>query len=141
MAVTASLYNHTPKLFANKDVDLAALKLMLLDNDATFDATDTDLSGISGDEVSGNGWDAGGEALTGVAVTVANTNDAKLDANDLSVTATGGSISAYKGVIYDDTGNYPLIFLDFGGVQTAGEGAPFIVTWNAAGIVTWTNAA
>lgn len=141
MAVTISLYNHTPKLFANGDVDLTALKLMLLDNDATFTASHTAISSISGDEVSGNGWDTGGELLDNAAVTVVTTNDAKLDADDISVTATGGNIGpAYKGVIYDDTGNYPLAFIDFDGAQTAGNGTAFLVTWNASGIFTWTNA-
>lgn len=140
MAVTISLYNHTPKLFANGDVDLGALKFMLTD-EHSFSAADTDLSGISGDEVSGSGWDAGGEAISGAAVTVTGTNDAKLDGDDITVTATGGAISADGGVIYDNTGDYPLAYVAFGETKTADEGADFKITWNAGGIITWTNAA
>lgn len=141
MAVTISLYNHTPKLFANGEVDLTAIKLMLLNNSATFTAAHTDISSISGNEVSGSGWSSGGELLSGVAVTAVTTNDAKLDADDVSVTATGGNIGpAYKAVVYDATGSFPLAFIDFGGSQEAGNGTAFLVTWNASGIITWTNA-
>lgn len=146
MAVTVSLYNHTPKLFANGEVTLASLKLMLLNDSATFDATDvyaTDVSSSGTYEVSGNGWDAGGEAISGAAVTTVTTNDAKLDADDMSVNASGGDIGpAYKAVIID--GSYSpalaLVWIDFGEAQTAGSGTPFAVTWNASGIISWTNA-
>jgi hypothetical protein len=140
---TISLYNHTPKLFANGEVNLATLKLMLLNNSATFTATHTALTQVAGaNEVSGNGWDAGGEPLANAAVTVVSTNDAKLDADDISVSASGGSIGpAHKAVLYDDTGDLPLAFIDFEGAQEAGVGTPFVVTWNASGIITWSNAA
>jgi hypothetical protein len=139
MAVTVSLYNHTAKLFANGDVDLAAIKVMLLDATATFTASHTAISSISGDEVSGNGWDVGGELLASAAVTTTTTNDATFDAADLSVNASGGAIGpAIAACIYDDTGNYPLFYVDFGESKTADSGTPFVFTWNASGIVTWT---
>jgi hypothetical protein len=144
MAVTITLYNHTAKKLANKEITLTTLKLQLLNNSATFDATHTALTSVNNAgayEVSGGGWDAGGEALANVAVTTVATNDAKLDADDISVTATGAVIGpAYKAVLYDDTdaSDAPLAFIDFGGVQEAGIGTPFNVTWNAAGIFTFT---
>src|SRR5690606_25398750 len=136
MAVTISLYNHTAKLFANGEVELTTLKLQLLNDSATFTASHTALTSVNGSgsyEVSGNGWTAGGETLTNAAVTTVTTNDAKLDADDIAVTATGGSIgAAYKGVIYDDTdaSDAPLAFIDFDGAQTAGVGTDFKVVWN-----------
>lgn len=144
MAVTISIYNHTAKLFANGDVTLSTLKLQLLTDSATFDATHTALASVNNAaayEVDGNGWDTGGETLTGVAVTVITTNDAKLDADDITVTATGGPIGpAYKGVIYDDTdaSDAPLFFINFDGAKEAGETTDFKVTWHANGIATWT---
>jgi hypothetical protein len=145
MAVTITLYDQSAKRFANSEVDLTKLYFMLLDDDATFDATDTDLSGLAAEEVSGFGWTAGGENLENAAVTVITTNDAKLDADDITVTATGGAIGpAYKGVLYDldDTVSpnlmTPIAFVDFDGVREAGETTDFVVRWHTNGIVTWT---
>lgn len=141
MAVTVSFYNHTRKLFANGEVGLADLKVMLLSNLASFTATNTVVGDVSANEVSGNGWTAGGEAIASAAVTVANTNEAKLDGADISVTATGGTIGpASYAVIYDDdvTTKNLLFWIDFGGAQEAGVSTDFKILWNAAGIATFT---
>lgn len=141
MAITTTLYNHTTKLFANGDVSLADLKVMLLDDDATalFDATDTDMSGLTGAEVSGFGWTAGGEPIANAAITTVTTNDAKLDGDDISVTATGGLIGPAKSLaIFDDASSKPLGFVDFGQDEAAGDTTDFKIAWNAAGILTWT---
>lgn len=146
MAVTATLYNHSAKLFANSEVSLADLKFMLLSSGASFDATDTDIDDVAGvntppraNEVSGNGWTAGGIAVASAAVTTVTTNDAKLDATDISVTASGGSIGpAEAGVIYDSDSGKPLVWVDFDGAKEAGVSTDFKVIWNASGIVTWT---
>mgnify|MGYP000205017885 CR=1 FL=1 len=142
MAVTISRYNHTVKKLLNKEIDYTTLKMMLLNNSATFTATNTTLDQVAGantppraNEVSGNGWTTGGIALASVTVAIATTNDANIDATDISVTATGGSIGpAYKAVIYDDTGDVPLWFIDFGQVEEAGETTDFKFIFNAAGI-------
>jgi hypothetical protein len=139
MAVTINLYDHTAKLFANKEVDFTGLKVVLLDSSGTFTASDTQYSDISANEVSGNGWSAGGMALSGVAVTNVTTNDAMLDATDLSVTASGGAIGpAENAVIRDVTNNKLIAHISFGASQTAGVGTPFLFTWNASGIISWT---
>jgi hypothetical protein len=142
MAVTISLYNHTAKLFANGDVDIPNLKLMLLNNSASFTAANTTPNQVSNTgayEVSGNGWAAGGVALAAEAVTTVTTNDAMLDANDVSVTASGGSIGpAYKALVLDATNSYALAFIDFGGSQEAGDGTDFKVVWAAGGLISWT---
>lgn len=139
MAVTISIYNHTAKLFANGEVSLSDLTFMLLDNSGTFDATDTDISDVSTNQVSGSGWTAGGEAIANAAVTVTTTNDATLDGDDIEVTATGGPIGpAYYGVIYDsDSGNL-LFHVNFDGAKQADSGTPFKVVWHSNGIATWT---
>ena len=144
MAVTISLYDHTVKKLVNKEWIYTTLRVMLLNNSATFTAANTTLSQVSNAgayQVSGNGWTAGGETLANCAVTVVTTNDAKLDADDISVTASGGTIGpAYKAVIYDDTdsSDAPLAFIDFGGSQQAGDSTPFKILWNASGIITFT---
>lgn len=138
MAVTITLYNHTAKLFSNGDVDLAALKFMLTLS-YSFTASHTAISSVSGSQVSGNGWAAGGEAIGSAAVTTVTTNDAKLDGSDIDKTASGGAIGpADGGVIYDDTGDYPLAYVAFGASKSADAGTHFIVTWDSAGIITWT---
>lgn len=139
MAVTISRYNHTAKKLFGNEVTLSTLKVMLLNNSATFTASHTTLNQVSNTgayEVSGNGWDAGGEALSSVASTTIDTDGAMLDADDLAVPATGAGISgAYKAVIYDDTGDEPLWFIDFGEERTAAAGTDFRFIFSASGIV------
>lgn len=227
MAATISIYNHTPQLVLNKQIDFTKIRFELLSNTAAFVATDITKkavdngvsatvttpvatpglvnwaahgfsagqavkfkttgalpTGLVADtyyyviaaglvagafEVSatpggsainftgstsgthtgyssgtyefyGNGWVPGGPTLASVtssqaAITDGTSNDAKLAATDISVTATGGSIGpTYKGLLYDDGTMLPLAFIDFGGVQTAGDTTDFKVRWNSNGI-------
>lgn len=140
MAVTISRYNHTTKKLVNKEVDYTALKAMLLKSSASFTAGNTTLTQVTNagaNEVSGNGWASGGEALQNVTVTVVDTNGAMIDADDIDVEATGGPIGPTTAlVIYDDAdaNKAPLWYVDFDGAQTAGEGTPFKVTFSASGI-------
>lgn len=149
MAVTITMYNQTKKKFANSEIDVTDLAVMLLDDGASFDATDTDIDDVAGvdtppraNEVSGSGWTAGGEDLDNATVAVVDTNDAVFDADDIEVEATGGSIGpAEAAVIYEKTSGDLLFYIDFDGAQTAGEGTPFRITWNASGIARWTDPA
>lgn len=145
MAVTVQRYNHTLSLFLNQEVDLTGIYVMLLDDTASFDATDTDIGdvasttdsdGLRDREVAGNGWDIGGEHLANAGFTTVAAdsdsiaNDSLFDGDDISVTATGGPIGpAYNAVVWDKTNNYPLFFLNFGkdeeGGETAGEDTDF----------------
>jgi len=129
-------YNHTRKLFANGEVNVSNLKVMLV-NAYTFSATQTTLTNVTAAQVSGNGWAAGGEAVASAAVTVEGAN-AKLDGDDISVTASGGEIGAATAlVVVDATSSKPLFHFEFPSSQTAGEGTPFNINWNVAGIATW----
>jgi hypothetical protein len=63
----------------------------------------------------------------------------KLDGDDISITASGGDIGpAAALVVVDATSSKPLFHYLFPSSQTAGDGTPFNVTWNASGIATWT---
>lgn len=141
MAVTVTTYNHTSKLFAegaNASADVYKVKLY---SAATFNAADTTLASISGTESStGTGYVAGGKALSNVTVSTVTTNDAKFDADDLSWTASGGSITASYGVLYNDSdaGDPPIAFIDFDGSKSASDGAEFKLTWDAGGIFIFT---
>lgn len=141
MPATISLYNHTAARFAsgaNAVGDTYKLKLLTA---ATFNATHTTLAATGGTEVAnGNGYTTGGPALTGVTVTTVTTNDAAFDANDVTLTASGGSIAAAFGILYNDTDadDPPVAFINFDGTETAGDGTDFKIVWNAAGIFTFT---
>ena len=140
MAVTISLYNHTSKRFADGSNAVGDTYKLMLCSAATFTAADTTLAGITKTEVSGNGYTAGGNALTNVAVTTVTTNNAKFDADDVTFTASGGSIAASYAILYNstDANSPPVAFVDFGGTQTAGTGTDLKVIWDAAGILTFT---
>ncbi len=142
MAVTISLYDSFKEYLGDGTIDLDghSFKVMLLTNSASFSAGHSVLADISGNQISsGSGYTGGGAALTGV--TWGQTGGtAKFDADDAAWTASGGAITAYKAALYDDTQSSPvkplMAFIDFGGVQTANDGAQFKLIWNAAGIFT-----
>ncbi len=146
MAVTITPYNHTLKKLVNEEFTLGSLKVMLVNQAAVtgFNAANTTLAQVlngAQDEVSGNGWTVGGEALANAAVTTVTTNDAKFDADDISKTATGGNIGpAYGAVIYDDAdaNDAPVAMVDFGQAEEAGETTDFKIVWPAGGIITFT---
>jgi len=138
VAPSISLYNHTSRLFANGTNESSDNYRVMLCTAATFNATDATLAGITKTEVaSGTGYTSGGGLLGNVAVT-SSLNDAKFDADDVTWTASGGSIIASFGILYNQTaGDLPLAFINFDGVQTAGDGTQFKVIWNSAGIFTF----
>lgn len=143
MAVTITLYDHTAKRFAegtNASGDTYKLKLYSALTPSAAHTTLALVDAAGTEATTGTGYTAGGQALANVAVTTVTTNDAKFDADDVTWTASGGSIAAAYGVIYNDTdaNDPPVAYIDFGGTQTAGDGTDFLVSWNASGIVTFT---
>ena len=145
MAVTVSTYNHTAEKLLKLSLtsEAANFYLELLSGDASFTASHTTKSQVDnagGYEVYGNGWTQGGENLASVTVSTVTTNDGMIDAADVTVTATGGSIGpADAALVYVDEGGAgttktPLWFIDFGESKTATTGNVFPVIWNASGI-------
>lgn len=129
-------YNHTIRKLLDGTVTIANMKAMLLSSSASFDATHTTVNQVSntgGYEVSGNGWDSGGEAVANAAWSTVDTDDAMLDADNLSVTATGGNIGPASAALLL-VGTVPLFYQAFGSPQTAGSGTPFLLSINANGI-------
>lgn len=135
----AYAYNNVAKRIIEGSIDWPNLKLMLLNDDAAFDASHTTIEGPAGvsnvNEVHGNGWAEGGEDVA-MSFSVTTTNDGKADTPDVVVTAVGGPIAAYGAVLYDDTdvADAPIFFFDFQGLQTANEGADFKVIINTNGV-------
>lgn len=141
MAVTVNLYNHTSKRFAEGSNAVGDTYKVMLCTAATFDATNTTLDGITKTEVaSGNGYTTGGQALANVAVTTVTTNDAKFTADTVTWSASGGSITASYAILYNDTDTDapPVLFIDFDGSESAGDGTDFKIIWNTNGIVSFT---
>jgi hypothetical protein len=89
MAVSITLYNHTPKLLFNKEVNLDALRAQLLSNSATFDATHTSKPSV----------DNGSSAT--VTMTIAS---------PAVISHTGHGFTAGKPVLLTTTGALPTGF-------------------------------
>jgi hypothetical protein len=137
---TISLYNHTRSRFASGANAAADTYKVILCTAATFNATHTTLAGITYTEVTNaNGYTTGGQALTGVAVSVVSTSNAKFDADDASWAATGAGISAAKAIIINDTDtdDPPVAMIDLEGTQTAVAGTNFLLRWAAGGIISF----
>ena len=134
MAVTAFMYAEgvVNAYDGNIDFSSSTIKVALLDSNYTPDQdTHATWAAISGDEVAGAGYTAGGDTLT--SKTNANTaNVIKLDAAD--VTWSASTITAAYAVIYDSVSGYLISYVDFGGDQTSSNG-DFKITWSASGIV------
>lgn len=135
MAITVTRFDHTLKLVGDQSIDYTNLKVMLTSG-YTLATSETSMTNISAAEVSGNGWTAGGELIANAAWTQPNTNDGRLDGDDISVTASGGSIGpADAHVVYDATNNFPLIHVDFGENKSADDGTQFKISFAADGII------
>lgn len=115
----------------NKEIDLEAdtVKVALLDNNHVVDGSDNNWVDVSANEISGDGYTAGGATLSGKAVTQGATT--KWDADDVSW--TDAIFSAYHAVLY--SGTDLIASIDFGGEQAIADGT-FTLVWDAAGIIT-----
>lgn len=132
------IYNRFLANLSNKIVDLEAddIKCAILDNTHVADKDDDVWTDVSGDEVSGTNYPAGGSSLTTKSVTQDDANDRMdYDADNVTfanVTFTNGRFA----VLYDATlGTDDLIAVfDFGADKNP-AGDDFTVQWDAAGIL------
>ncbi len=118
------------------DMDDDVFKIALLTSDYTPDAAHTSYSDISADEVSGDGYTAGGATLAGVSWTSAD-GTATFDADDPEWTSA--TFTARYAAIYDYTAaNDALVKLfDFGGDKSVSNGT-FSIQFNESGVITLT---
>lgn len=108
------------------------IQVALLNDLHGFTATDTIWSDVSGNEISGTNYTAGGATLTGQTVTTGATT--KFDGTD--TVWSSASFTAYHAVLYDVTNTNSLICsIDFGGAKTVSAGT-FTIQWHADGIIT-----
>lgn len=121
------------------DLDSHTFKVMLT-NGAPVAGTNTvkgDLTDIS----AGSGYSAGGPALASVtwAETGSGTGIWRFNANDVTITASGGNIGPFRyAVVYDDTPtspSKPLVgFWDYGSSVTVTDGNSFLLDIQSNGI-------
>jgi len=136
MAVTVNHYN---KLWVYvqqgfMDIDTDTIKVALLDNNHSFTATNTAFADVSANEIAGsNGYTSGGQAIANATITESS-GTANFDHDDVVWTASGGSITAYNAVYYDDTmatgSGDPvtdglILDISFGEEKSAGDGTEF----------------
>lgn len=146
MAVTVSFY----KSFI-QDLGLARINFVghtfkaILVMDYEFDADHVSLSDISGELATGNGYTAGGATLTNVDWNWNEDNQfTRFDADDITWSATGGSIGPVTGaIIYNDSITTPtedrlVCYIDFD-VAPLGdliaEGSDYKLTFHNDGVL------
>lgn len=109
----------------------------LVDNFYIGSASDAVAGAASPDranEFYGNGWAQGGPTVGSVVASTITTNDAKLAAAQISVTASGGEIGPARYVLlYDATNEKPLILYDLGQDEHAGDTTDFKFTFDLTG--------
>lgn len=145
MTIAINFYDSFLELLGDGSLDMDGdtFKIILLDQNFTFDGSDTDYSDVSGDELStANGYTNGGQALSNVSWSQTG-GVVTFDFDDVTWSASGGAITAYHAVIYDDTStNDKLICaIDFDGEQSAGNGTAFKITIDSAGLFSISRAA
>lgn len=134
------IFNSFKKNILDADIDLLndTIKVALVTASYTPTAGHDFFSDIT-NEVSGTGYTAGGATLASKTTTAGTT--ASFDAADTSWTTATINAARYA-IIYKDTGNAatsPLIAaIDLGGDKTSTAGT-FLITWDAAGILTITS--
>lgn len=116
------------KAVMNLLTDTLKLALMTSSYSPNQDSDDT-FSGISGNEVTGTGYTAGGQALTTVAVAADNPNHRmKMTADN--VVWSGSTITFRYAVLYDTVGG-DLIALYDPGTTVSDTAGTLTVTWDA----------
>jgi hypothetical protein len=143
MPVSVTVYDHTTARFLSGANAVGDSYKINLYSTLPANATATTKAGAESGATqisTANGYTQNTKTLTGVAVTSVTTNDAKFDADDVSWTASGGSIAAAFAMVYNDTDtdDPPVFRIDFDGTITATTGVPFVIEWNASGIFTVT---
>lgn len=130
------IYNRFLYNLGNKAIDLDGdtFKIALLADTYTPNKDHNVFSDVSANEVSGDGYTAGGETLGSLSLTEDDSNDrAAWDAaNTLFV---GVTVTARYAVIYDTTVSDNLVCLfDFGSNQTVTAGN-LQLTYNSSGLI------
>lgn len=149
MAVTFNRYNKMLEYIGDNTIDLddntIGFFIMLMNSSHTFTATNTIRTDVSANQIAtANGYTqatgGGTGKQVGTATWVESSGTLTWDHPDITWTASGGSIAADDGVVFDDDATAAvdalMYSLDFGGTQTATDGGTFNVNPNASGVFT-----
>ena len=120
MAITQALANTFKEDLMDTTANLEAntLKVALYDNTATLSSATTAYA--TANEVTGTNYTAGGEAMTGMAVTL-DGSTAIFDTDNVSW--ANATITAQAALIYNNSlSNAAIAVLDFGGNKTSTNG-------------------
>ena len=117
------------------DIDSDSFKMALLLSTSNIGASSTTYAGVTNEHANANGYTTGGKALT---MALSGTTTVTVDCDDQVWTASGGSITARFGLIYEVSGRvlcYCLLDSTPADV-TATDGNTLTVQINASGIFT-----
>jgi hypothetical protein len=144
MAVTSKVFGLSILAMLNKEIDWGSdtIKVSLHTSSFTPDQDTMDYqSDLTNEVASGGGYTTGGATLSTPTIGyTSGTNVIKLDAADTSWTSA--TFTARYAVIYDSTpgsaATNPIIgYVDFGEDKSVSAGT-FTITWDSAGIFTFT---
>jgi len=141
--VAISFYNQFMEFVGDNGIDLDndSFRVELALDPHVFTAADQARASISANtKATANNYTNPGNLLVNV-TWVESAGTITFDADDNTWGASGGSITASNAVIYSDTSTAPFVDLlmcniDFAGIQSAGDGTDFKITFNASGIFT-----
>jgi hypothetical protein len=138
--MASGIYNRFKYNLMKKVIDLSndVCKVILLDNDHSFNPDNNVLADIDSNEISpgsANGYIPGGKAITTPTVTQNDSSNKAVFDGD-NVEWTSATFDAYHAAIYDDTvANDPLVgSIDFGGIKSVSSGT-FTIQWHTDGII------
>lgn len=138
MPAVVSLYDHTIDRFVRGFNSTSDTYRVALYSTLTPDLSVTTLAAITGTEVAqADGYITKGAQVTSPTLTQ-DGNDSIFDGNDVSWTAANpGTIAATHGVLYNDSdsGDPPLMLIDFQGTETRTNGQIFQIIWSTSGII------
>lgn len=129
--------SRTDMLNGTYDFDTDTFKVALFLSTSNIGAGSTTYAGVTNEHANANGYLTGGISLG--ALTLSGTTTVTVDdPADMVWTASGGSITAKFGVLYESGGNVVAYFqLDSGGADvTATDGNTLTIALNASGIFT-----
>ena len=119
------------------DFDTNTFKVALFLSTSNIGAASTTYAGVTNEHANANGYTTGGISLG--PLTLAGTTTVTVDdPSDMVWTATGGSIIARFGVLYEDAGDVVAYFLldSTPADVTATDGNTLTIALNASGIFT-----
>jgi len=137
MTVTATPYGLAALALAKGEINLASdvLKLLLIDADYTPNIdTHATTADLGTNEITGEGYTAGGQAITNLALTYDTTGNTVILTGDPVEWTEATFTSVRYAVINDTAANKLLGYIDFGENKTS-SGAAFKVKWSADGIL------